>query len=254
VRCAILVAGLAPKADAVHDHEAHASGAEGVGRPMDGGGVVLLVGRERGHVGVEARGPPARDGLGHVALGRSQHAEATGEGRRAEEAQQELLRLEKKAAGRELRELAGAEQHVERGAPVLERGDPGLDAWDHPGLSDEDRRAVGQPGDQDLVVPLGGEGSDLLAGEPVERARLDDLDVAAQDGGHVGDDVAARRLPHRDQADLRHGRSSGMMRASAAAQPARTRVPAAKRTSPSSTAWSSSPASLFRMYRTVSPW
>ncbi len=38
-----------------------------------------------------------------------------------------------------------------------------------------------------------------------------------------------------------------MMRASAAAQPARTRAPVAKRTSPSSTACSSSPASDFKM-------
>ncbi len=142
-------------------------------------------------MGVEARGAPARGGLRDVPLGRSQHAETAGKRRGPEETKEELLRLQERAARSEPRKSPRAQQHVERDALVLQRGDPRLDAGDHVALAHEDRRAVGQARDEDLVVAVGRERRDLVAAQPVERARLDDLHVAAEHRRHVRHHVTA---------------------------------------------------------------
>src|SRR5438874_2143710 len=86
------------------------------------------------------------------------------------------------------RVTARAEERGERNAPVFERRDPPLDERDDVHLADEDRRAVRQARDEDLIVAFGRERVDLRTREPIERAGFDDVDVAAEDHRHVGDD------------------------------------------------------------------
>ena len=77
-----------------------------------------------------------------------------------------------------------------------------------------------------------------------QDAMVERLLVGLMTGGHIlleGVPGLAKTLAVRTLAEIIH--ASVRMRASAATQPARTRAPAAKRTSPSSTACSSSPVS-----------
>ena len=68
-------------------------------------------------------------------------------------------------------------------------------------------RAVAQPRDEHGVSVTRGERADLVRGELIEGARLDDLDLGAQHRPKVRDDVGARRLSDGEgPQSRRHGR------------------------------------------------
>src|SRR5262245_5904004 len=68
-------------------------------------------------------------------------------------------------------------------------------------LGDEDRRAVAEPRHQNLIAGAGRERGDVGATETVQRSALAQCHGRAQDRGHVGYHVDARRLTDRDEAD-----------------------------------------------------
>jgi len=140
------------KADAIHHHEPGASLAQRGRGAAEGGRIVLFVRGERRHRGVEAVGAPARGGLSHVALRRRQHPESAGMREAAQHAEQNLVGFQQRPSRGHAREGAGAEQHGQRDALILERGDPRLHPRQHARLADEDRGAIREPRDEDLVV------------------------------------------------------------------------------------------------------
>jgi hypothetical protein len=138
-----------------------------------------------------------------------EHAEPPGPAHAAHGAQQHRLGLDQRPRRAQRRERAGAQQRGDLGPGALERGDARLDVADDLLLAEEDRGAVGEPGDQDLVVAGGGQGGDLSGAEAVEDTCLADVHRGPHDRGHLGDDVHPRRLPDGDQAYYRGAPSEG---------------------------------------------
>ena len=68
-------------------------------------------------------------------------------------------------------------------------------------LSEDGGGAVPQPGDQDVVPLLRGEGRDLLSGHAVQRPRLAQLDIRPEDGGQIRGYIGAGRLFNRQKSD-----------------------------------------------------
>src|SRR5436190_923472 len=171
-----LALGLPPESDTVQHDEPGARGPQEVGGADERGRVFLVVGRERDDDRVEAVGPPARLGLGHVRNRGREDAEASRPPHAAQHAEQHLLGLEERPRRGEALEGSRAEERGQGGASALELGDLRHDARRDVALGDEHGCAVREARHEDVVTRAGREGVDLGTAQPVERPGPANLD------------------------------------------------------------------------------
>ena len=105
-------------------------------------------------------------------------------------------------------EFPGAQEQDHLGPVLLQPVDARLEPGQDVPLRKDHGAPIPQFGDQHVIPRLRGERLDLLPGQAVQAARLEQLDLLSQQGADVPDDIIPGRLSNGDRAYFDHITSS----------------------------------------------